>query len=78
MDKPVRSPVAHSFERHPIRREPLGANHHHYLIGLRQADISHVPPDQARTGFRGRRFAREAHRSAMLCPRPAYGSATGR
>jgi hypothetical protein len=29
-------------------------------------------------GFLGRRFRREAHRSAMLCPRTAYGSATGR
>jgi hypothetical protein len=55
MDKPVRSPSpARSNGTHAGNRSERTITT--YLIGLRQADTSHVPPDRARTGFRGRRF----------------------
>ena len=56
----------------PTRREPLGAHHHHRPD--RPAPSRHLP-GATRPGAVGASsadaFAREAHRSAMLCPRTA-------
>jgi hypothetical protein len=72
-------PVARSFERHPRagnRSERTITTHPD-----RPAPSQHLPcatrPCAVRA-FAADAFAREAHRSAMLCPRAAYGSATGR
>jgi hypothetical protein len=45
-----RLPVARSFERHQRaeNRSERTTSTTTYLIGLRQADISHVPPERAR------------------------------
>jgi hypothetical protein len=50
MDKPVRSPSpARSNGTHAGNRSERTITT--YLIGLRQADTSHVPPDRARYGL---------------------------
>jgi hypothetical protein len=50
MDKPVRSPSpARSNGTHAGNRSERTITT--YLIGLRQADTSHMPPDRARYGL---------------------------
>jgi hypothetical protein len=43
--------VARSFERYPRAGTRSERTITTYLIGLRQADTSHVPPDRARYGL---------------------------
>jgi hypothetical protein len=51
MDKPVRSPSPARFEPHPRVGNRSERTITTYLIGLRQADLSHVLPERARYGL---------------------------
>jgi hypothetical protein len=74
-----RLPVARSFERHPRAGNRSERTITTYLIGLRQADTSQVPPDRARYGL-PRPTLSPVRRTVRPCCAlgPLYGSATGR
>ena len=74
-----RLPVARSFERHPRAGNRSERTITTYLIGLRQADTSQVPPERARYGL-PRPTLSPVRRTVRPCCAlgPLYGSATGR
>jgi hypothetical protein len=73
-----RLPVARSFERHPRAGNRSERTITPYLIGLRQADTSQVPPGRARYRLPRPTLSRVRRTVRPCCARgPPYGSATG-